>query len=67
MVSLTIKKERSVELCIYDVLGRVIWQIERNYRPGKYQLRLPELPAGIYFLKSNLSDNGDVKKITVIK
>jgi len=37
---------------IYDATGRMIEEIKvKMQKPGNYQIQIPELPAGIYFIK----------------
>ncbi len=57
----------NANICVYDVLGRQVWQFKQNCETGKYQIRMPELPAGVYFVKSNIAANGEVRKVVVIE
>lgn len=67
VIKLEIKNAKDVDIYVYDILGRVIWRLKQRYEPGRYQIKLPELPSGVYFVSTNLSVNREVKKITVIK
>ncbi len=67
VIKLEINSAKDVDIYVYDILGRVVWHLRQRYEPGRYQIKLPELPSGVYFVSTNISVNGEAKKITVIK
>uniref|UniRef100_A0A7C4XMB1 Aminopeptidase N n=1 Tax=candidate division WOR-3 bacterium TaxID=2052148 RepID=A0A7C4XMB1_UNCW3 len=51
-LSYRIGQNSNVGFKIYDATGRMIEEIKvKMQKPGNYQIQIPELPAGIYFIK----------------
>jgi photosystem II stability/assembly factor-like uncharacterized protein len=63
-------RDRSVQLKIYDILGReVAVLINESLQPGKYEINFnaANLASGIYYYRINAGDYVDVKKMVLVK
>ncbi len=56
-----IETETKVELEIYNELGQLVFK--NNFEMGKHELRLTELPNGLYFVKARKGDSYDIIKM----
>jgi putative CocE/NonD family hydrolase len=62
-----LKACQDVEVKIFDVLGRRIYDFKNNYQPGPHDLSLPEMPSGLYFVECSIGGDKVTRKITIIK
>jgi predicted acyl esterase len=67
-IRLSLKNPVNVGIELYDISGRSVWSLsqERKGR-GDYTVVLPELPQGVYFIRSQIGGVDDVRKIVVIR
>ncbi len=69
----TINAYTDVKLSIYDATGRIMEIINAGSKtPGTYQVKINNIPAGIYFIKMTLKPSSDkiierIKKIVLVK
>lgn len=67
-ITLQLFKKSGVQINLYDVAGRQLWSYKKsNYPPGKYQIKLPELSNGVYFVYSKINNLSDAKKTIVVR
>jgi len=67
-VEFNLTRSSNVELKVYDLLGKVVYEDLEGYNQSgvkNYSLRLGDLHSGIYLLKLNVDGQTYVKKITV--
>ncbi len=67
-VEFNLTKSSNVELKVYDLLGKVVYENLEGFNQSgskNYSLRLGDLHSGIYLLKLNVGGQTYVKKITV--
>jgi hypothetical protein len=63
-------RDRSVQLIIYDVLGReVSVLVNQQLQPGSYEVNLDgtNYPSGVYFYRINAGDYSAIKKMILVK
>ncbi len=66
-IDLKLSRTSDVEICVYNSLGSRVWHSKKSYLPGKYNLALPSLPSGVYFIHSRIDSRQEVRKIVIVK
>ncbi len=66
---LDIHKQSKMDFQLYNILGQRIHTFNRQFNTGQQSVRfqLPNLAAGIYFLKATDSQQAIIKKIAVVR
>ncbi len=66
---LDIHKQSKMDFQLYNILGQRIQTFNRQFNAGQQSVRfqLPNLAAGIYFLKATDSQQAIIKKIAVVR
>ncbi|MEO0185965.1 MAG: T9SS type A sorting domain-containing protein, partial [candidate division WOR-3 bacterium] len=66
-ISLKLNRTANVEICVYNAIGSRVWNLRKSYSPGEYNLVLPALPSGVYFVYSRIDEQEEVQKIVIMK
>jgi hypothetical protein len=57
-----------VTITAYDINGRQVRRIVNETRPqGKYAIRIPDLAAGVYFVRLETVNFSKTLKVTVVR
>lgn len=67
ILHLNFSKVSDIELKIYNVLGQRVRSIKQVYARGNYEIALPHLSSGIYFIHLKINTKEYNNKIVVIK
>jgi subtilisin family serine protease len=67
-LNIKVSCERSVEIHVYDVLGRHIASLG-SYRPGEHNLNWPasKFSSGMYYISAESMDGTEVKRVVLLK
>lgn len=66
-ITYVVNQYGEVRLTLYDITGRVVKRLDGGLKtPGRYSVRLQNLPSGVYFCRLETSVNERVKKLVVL-
>jgi hypothetical protein len=52
-------------ISVYDILGKLIKELDRQYQGSNFKVDIKDIPEGIYFLNINWDKENIVKKLVV--
>lgn len=67
IVVFSIPDNRMVRIRVYDISGRMVGKIAREYSGGEHSLGLGDLTPGLYFIRMDADDFNDSVQIMVIE
>lgn len=66
LVTLEMEDQEVAEIKVINITGKEILQEKTNFGVNKYQLKLNDVPKGIYFLRVRTTENNVVAKKLVV-
>lgn len=66
IVVFSLPDNRAVRIRVYDVSGRVLDGVSREYSEGEHSVGFFDLPPGVYFIRMDAGDLSDSEQIVVI-